>query len=379
MTGFTFLGLSNLNHLPKNISKKKIIMWIIFLELLIWFIFIKDMKVKGLIIYPICYMMLLLSSVTTLLDFYKNKRKSPTFAHYLLYASCFSKLLFGPALSYYEMEEEIKKRSINREQIINGCFQFLRGLFQNVLLIGMLSALKEELLAIPNSMLSAWILLITTMLQIVLFMMSYSNMSLGLSKMLGFHFKEETNYPLCLSKMKYFFASWHYSVASFWNKYLKDKFPFIVQMTFFMLLLSTCYGLNYVHALWFLFIGLGITIEELFLSKKKIDKKYLMIFHIILMVLSFTFLVDTNIIDTWKNLFVLPIWNTEIRYLLGAYSLVLIFSCCIVFKIGNKISHYLEKFTWYHIARMFFSLFGLWLTLMAFLSEISPFIWSFRI
>lgn len=379
ITGLTFFALSNLNHLPRNISKKKMVMWVIVFEVLIWFLFIRNIKIEQFIIYPICYMVILLSNIETLLDFYKNKRKSPNFFHYILYASCFSKLLFGPVLSYYEMEEEIRKRNISRDQITNGCFEFLRGLFENVLLMGMLSSLREELFIIPNSILASWILLITTMLQAILFMMSYSNMSSGLSKMLGFHFKEETNYPLCLPKMKYFFSSWHYSISNFWSQYLKTKFPFLIQMAFFMLLLATCYGLNYVHALWFLLIGLGIIVEEIFLSKKKLSKKTLMIIHIVWMTLSFTLFVGPNILETWKSLFTMPIWNKETGYLLSAYSFILLISFCIVFKMGKKLTNFLERFSWYQIIRLIFYLLCLWLTLIALISGIRSSIWIFRI
>lgn len=379
ITGLTYFGLVNLNHLPKNISKKKILIWIIFFEVFIWFLFIKDIKVGKLIIYPICYMIILLSNISTLLDFYKHKRKSPTFFHYILYVSCFSKLLFGPVLSYYDMEEEIKERKIKRDNIIDGCYLFLRGVFQNVLLIGMLSMLSEEILMIPASILSNWILLFVTMLQVALFMMSYSNMSLGLSKMLGFNFKEESNYPLCLSKMKYFFSYWHYSISNFWNEYLKIKFPFFIQMIFFMLLLAACYGLNYSIFLWFLFIGLGIIIEELYLSKKKISKKLLMIFHAGWLISSFSFLVQPNILKTWKELFSGIIWNEEIWYLLSAYGLVLLAAFCTVFKVGKKLADYLEKFSWYPIVRMIFYCLCLWFILMAFISGIHPFIWMFRV
>lgn len=379
ITILTYLGLSNLNRLPKNVSKKKITIWIICIEILIWFFFVKNIKVEKMIIYPICYMIILLSNIGTLMDFYKNKRKQPKFFNYMLYASCFSKLLFGPVLSYYDMEEEIKKRTINKESIINGCFLFLRGLFQNVLLMGMLSMLRIELFNIQTSILATWILIITTMLQVAVFMMSYSNMSLGLSKMLGFSFKEETKYPLYLSKMKYFFSSWHYSISNFWNQYLKIKLPFFIELSLFMLLLASCYGLNYSIFLWFLFIGLGIIIEEIYLSKKKISQRFLMVIHIIWLILSFIFLAQPNILKTWTNLFNGPIWTKEIWYLIKAYGIILFIACCIVFKIGKKLFCFLEKISWYPIIRIILYCLCLWLTLIAFISGIHPSIWMFGI
>lgn len=371
ITGLNYLGLSNLNHLPKNISKKKIIAWLICSEVLIWFLFIRNIKVEQFAIYPICYMIVLLSNIGTLLDFYKNKRKSPKFWNYMLYISCFSKLLFGPVISYYDMEQEIKKRNINRECIIDGCFQFLRGLFQNVLLLGMLSLLKEELFMIPSSVLATWTLIITTMLQVVLFMMSYSNMSAGLSKMLGFHLKEETNYPLCLIQMKCFFSTWHYSISNFWSQYLKTKFPLLIQMFFFMMLLSICYGFNYSILLWFLFIGVGIVIEECYLLKKKISKKCLMMIHIVWMILSFSLFVQPDVLDTWRHLFDRTIWNEQIWYLLSAYFFILFVSICIVFKFGKKLNQILKRIPWYSMIRMILYVICLWLTLIAFISGLN--------
>ena len=353
ITGITYFGLAKLNHLPKNISKKKVVMWTIFIEVLIWFIFIKDIKTNHLIIYPICYMIILLSNIGTLLDFYKNKKGKPSLFLYLLYVSCFSKLLFGPVLSYYEMEEELKKRTITREQ--------------------------TELLTIPNSFVTSLILLITTMLQVIIFMMSYSNMSIGLSKMLGFTFEEETSYPLCLSKMKYFFHAWHFSISKWWDENLKIKFSFLIQICLFMILLSTCYGLNYVVALWFLFIGLGILIEELFLSKKRPSKRILYIFHFIWMLLSFTLLVRPNTMETLTGFIKVPFWNAEIKSVLSSYSFILMISLLVSLKVIKIITKKIKESAWYHIGRMMIYAFLMWITLIALVSGIDASIWMFRV
>ena len=375
ITGITYFSLSRLNKLPKNLSKKKITMWIIFIEILIWFLFIKDIKINNLIIYPICYIVVLLSNIGTLLDFLENKKKKPNLFYYLLYISCFSKLLFGPVLSYYEMEEGLKKRTITKEQIVEGGFLFLKGLFLNVLMLGMLSALQNQLLIIPTSIVSSLTVLITTMLQVVMFMMSYSNMSIGLSKMLGFSFEAETDYPLCLSKMNYFFHSWHFSISKWWDKYLKIKCTLPVQIVLFMLGLSITYGLNYMIALWFLFIGVGVLIEELVLSKRKLSKKVLYIVHFIWMVLSFALLVRPNIL----KFIAVPFWNTEIKCLLTSYSLILLLSFIISLKIINKLTEKVKKSSWYHIGRMAIYVILLWITVIALISGIDSSVWMIRI
>lgn len=379
ITGITYFGLAKLNHLPKNISKKKMVMWIIFIEVLIWFIFIKGIKMNHLIIYPICYMTILLSNIGTLLDFSKNKKGKPNLFLYLLYVSCFSKLLFGPVLSYYEMEEELKKRTITREHIVEGCYLFLKGIFLNVLLVGMLSTLQTELLTIPISFVTSLVLLITAMLQVIIFMMSYSNMSIGLSKMLGFTFEEETSYPLCLSKMKYFFHAWHFSISKWWDEHLKIKFSFPIQICLFMILLSTCYGLNYVVALWFLFIGLGILIEELFLSKKRFSKRTLYIFHFIWMLLSFTLLVRPNIMETLRGFIEVPFWNAEIESVLSSYSFILMISLLVSLKVIKIITKKVKESAWYRIGRMMIYAFLMWITLVALVSGIDASIWMLRV
>lgn len=379
-TGFTYLVLTKLNQLPKKISKKKIIIWTVFIELVMFVLFVKDMKQIHLI-FPVCYMIVLLSNIKTMFDFYQNKRKTPKLFEYILYASCFSKLLLGPVLSYYEMEQEIKCRKIKKENITDGCFLFLKGLFENVLFVGMLAKMNQELLS-NGTILSTWILLITTLLQITFVMMSYSNMSFGLNQMLGFSFPVETSYPLCLSNLKYFFTSWHASIAHWWDQIFStfmNKIPFFIQLMLYLFLFSTCYGFNYQFTLWFLSIGCFMLIGSATFYKNKNQSKWNYVINFLFLTISSIFLVRPDFFKTMKDLFTLPFWNGETKYLLSAYGILFIIALLIQSKLIQKLTCKLENKIWYLFFRMFGYLILLWFTIIALISGMDSSIWFFRI
>lgn len=382
----TYCFMRILKHLPKNLSKKKMMIWFTCFEILIWYLFIRNFRTANGMIYPICYSIMLLQNLVSLFDFYYNQKRIPSLFHYITYTSCFSKLVFGPIISYFEMEQELKKREISKAMIIDGSFLFLKGVFQNVLLVNGLSLLRENLLSISSSILSNWFILFITMLQIILWFMSYSNMSIGLSKMLGFSWKLDFEYPLCLKRMNHFFENWHVSILNCWNHYiLKLKYPFFMKIILLLFFLSITYGIGWNLLLFFWMIGFWIVIEEYVLKKVKWSDFIRYVIHFIWMLLSFICLVRPSISgigETIIGLFDilnLPFFTVEMGYYFYSYFIIVLISIVACIPFLKPIWSKIEKKVWYHIGRNLLYMLLIGITLVLLISNTHSSIWGFRI
>ena len=58
------------------------------------------------------------------------------------------------------------------------------------------------------------------MLQIYLDFSAYSDMAIGMGLMIGFHYKENFNYPYLSSTVSEFWRRWHISLGSFFRDYV---------------------------------------------------------------------------------------------------------------------------------------------------------------
>lgn len=382
----TYCFMRILKHLPRNLSKKKMMIWFTCFEILIWYLFIRNFRTTNGIIYPICYSIMLFQNLISLFDFYCNQKKIPSLFHYVTYISCFSKLLFGPVISYFEVEQELKKREISKTIIIDGSFLFLKGVFQNVLLVNGLSLLRDKLLFISSSILSNWFIVFITMLQIILWFMSYSNMSIGLSKMLGFSWELDFKYPLCLKKMNHFFENWHVSIFNCWNRYLsKLKCPFFIKIVVLMFLFSITYGITWNLLLFFWMIGFLIMIERYMLKKIKISYFIRYVIHFMWMFLSCICLVRPGldgIGETITGLFDilnLPLWTLEMEYYMRSYLVIVLISVVVCVPFLNPLWRKFEKNAWYHIGRNLLYMLLIGFTLVLLISNDYSFIWVFQI
>ena len=296
----TYFGMFLISNLPKKISKKKISYWVIGILIFIWFLFIREVKTSYGISYPICYGIILLQNIVSLREFTKQNKKLPIIL-----------------------------------VITEGFFNFLRGVFEQVLLVGSLSVLREALLISPISILSSWLLLLTTMLIIILFFISYSHMTIGLSLMLGFTFSKEFDYPFSFYQLKDLFNYFQISIKKIYiNMVSKLRLPYVVKSILLLFLISLTYGINVNILLWILGIGIGIVLEKIFIKKSYF-------FGHLWFFLSFVFLVRPSMEGI----------RLETGYYFRSYFIILLVSIFISLGVIKWIVNKIEKKSLFHLLR----------------------------
>lgn len=138
-------------------------------------------------------------AMSYVIDVYrKDGRIQKNIFNLLLYISMFPQLVAGPIVRYETVDDQITKREYSFDKFNLGLERLIKGLFKKVIIsntVGELATIIYELSPMEMSITTAWIGAIAYTLQIYFDFSGYSDMAIGLGKMLGFDFLENFNYP----------------------------------------------------------------------------------------------------------------------------------------------------------------------------------------
>lgn len=157
-------------------------------------------------------------------DVYTKKTAPGDFFHVLLYTVTFHQVAQGPITRYAEMAEEMNHRSADAEDLAEGLWRFTVGLAKKTVLADHLGTLAETFLPLAGNTTftvgGAYLGALCYMLQLYLDFSAYSDMALGLGRMIGFHYPENFNYPYIAVSVRDFWRRWHISLSRFFRDYV---------------------------------------------------------------------------------------------------------------------------------------------------------------
>ncbi len=237
--------------------------------------------------------------ISYVVDVYLNKVKvQKSIIDFGAYVTMFPQLVAGPIVKYNDIFIQLKSRKENINQFSEGIDRFIIGLGKKVLIANNLAMLWTSVKAIEVlniSVISAWIGIIAFTLQIYFDFSGYSDMAIGLGKMLGFEFIENFNYPYISKSVTEFWRRWHISLGSWFREYLYiplggNRVSFKKQIrNLFVVWFATglWHGASWNFIFWGLYFGFIIFIEKTLLGKllqrlpKFISNLYTMIIVIV--------------------------------------------------------------------------------------------------
>ena len=167
-----------------------------------------------------------------LVDVYRGRvapqRSFPTL---LLYVSMYFQCIAGPIVRYEHVERELTHRRVLLSDLTAGIRRFSVGLGKKALLANPCGGFADSFLAAAGSgdlyatlitrpALSVWMGMLAYTLQIYLDFSAYSDMAIGMGQMIGFHYRENFNYPYLARSITDFWRRWHISLSSFFRDYL---------------------------------------------------------------------------------------------------------------------------------------------------------------
>lgn len=137
------------------------------------------------------------------------------------YVAMFPQLIAGPIVRYVEVAPQLDSREVSREDLCLGARRFLIGLGKKVLLANQFGQLTANFRGCGEpSTLFYWMYAIGFTLQIYFDFSGYSDMAIGLGRVLGFRFPENFHHPYLSKSVTEFWRRWHISLGSWFRDYV---------------------------------------------------------------------------------------------------------------------------------------------------------------
>ena len=187
------------------------------------------------------------------------------------YVALFPQLIAGPIVRYVDVARELESRKTTFEDAAYGARRFLIGLSKKIILANQLGQLTELFRASgEKSVLFHWMYAVAFMLHIYFDFSGYSDMAIGLGRILGFHFIENFNYPYLSKSVTEFWRRWHMSLGSWFRDYVYipmggnrvSRGRWVFNILTVWMLTGLWHGASWNFVLWGLFFAVLLLLEK---------------------------------------------------------------------------------------------------------------------
>ena len=196
----------------------------------------------------------------------------------MVYLCAFPQLIAGPVVRYKTVEEELTGREVTRDDVYAGLRRFVAGLGKKVLIANVAAAAADGIFGYEASScgaIAAWVGALAYTVQIYFDFSGYSDMAIGMGRMMGFHYLENFNDPYTATSVTDFWRRWHISMSSFFRDYVyiplggnrvsKPRWVFNIAVVW--MLTGLWHGAAWTFVLWGVYYGVLLILEKLLWGK----------------------------------------------------------------------------------------------------------------
>ena len=255
------------------------------------------------------------------------------------YVSMFPQLIAGPIVRYTDVERELETRTHSVSLAYEGVRRFLIGLSKKILLANLFAELCDAFRASDEkSVLFYWLYAVGFTMLIYFDFSGYSDMAIGLGKIMGFRFPENFNYPYLSGSVTEFWRRWHMTLGTWFRDYVYiplggNRVPFgrwIFNIAVVWFLTGLWHGAAWNFVLWGLMFAVLLGLEKLFL-KKWLEKLPAALTHLLVMVviiISFVLFNASSLAEAGSDIAGMfgfggvPVVTAETLYYLRSYAVI---------------------------------------------------------
>ena len=305
--------------------------------------------------------------ISYLFDVYREKcEPEENFIDFAVYVLMYPQMIVGPIIRYVDIRDDLKnpERGGKPDCFFQGTRLFVCGLAKKVILADTLGKLWEALagtegigLAQASSGL-VWLAVLAYSLQLYLDFSGYSEMSNGLSCMMGFSCKQNFNYPYLAGSVTEFWRRWHITLSEWFRDYVyiplggnrKGAARQILNMLVVWLLTGIWHGHTANFLVWGLYYFIFLVLEKYLLQKGL--KKHPLLGHIYTLLVAVTgwgiFAADGAQVTFWALLHKMFCFSGGVSalYFLRSYGVTLLLSMAVSGGCYRKVQHRLERNRW---------------------------------
>lgn len=226
------------------------------------------------IVLPIGISFYTFQTLSYTIDVYRSHVKATrNFIDFVAYVTIFPQLIAGPIVRYVDIEHQLRNKAISVSNFALGVERFVIGFAKKMLIANSCAEVADSIFATPVPELStgwSWIGIAMYSFQIYFDFSGYSDMAIGLGKMLGFHFLENFNYPYISKNIREFWRRWHISLSTWFRDYVyiplggnqgKTSRVYLNLLIVFFVT-GLWHGASWNFIIWGLFHGFFIVIER---------------------------------------------------------------------------------------------------------------------
>ncbi len=207
------------------------------------------------------------------IDMHRGREEMGTGMEACLYVALFPQLVAGPIVRWGQVRRAMRERSITLEGVGEGFCRFIPGLAKKVLLADTLGKIADAAFSCPDGNRSALFALlggVAFCLQLYLDFSGYSDMAIGLGRMLGFDFPENFDHPYRSLSITEFWRRWHITLSAWFRDYVyiplggsrKGRGRTLLNLGLVFLLTGLWHGAGWTFILWGLWNGLWAVLER---------------------------------------------------------------------------------------------------------------------
>lgn len=218
-------------------------------------------------------------SMSYTIDLYRrNIKVQKNFIDFAAFVTMFPQIVAGPIVRYEDVSAQLACRRIDLRSMSDGITRFVCGMCKKVLIANSIGALwtdvkAQDYASMPAA--TAWLGIAAFTLQIYFDFSGYSDMAIGLGKMLGFDFPENFRYPYNSKSIAEFWRRWHITLGDWFKSYVyfplggsRGSTAATIRNTLIVWLLTGLWhGASWNFILWGLYYGVLIILEKFVFSR----------------------------------------------------------------------------------------------------------------
>lgn len=233
-------------------------------------------------------------SMSYTIDLYRrNIKVQKNFIDFAAFVTMFPQIVAGPIIRYEDVSAQLACRRIDLSSMSDGITRFVCGMCKKVLIANSIGALwtdvkAQDYASMPAA--TAWLGIAAFTLQIYFDFSGYSDMAIGLGKMLGFDFPENFRYPYNSKSIAEFWRRWHITLGDWFKSYVyfplggsRGSTAATIRNTLIVWLLTGLWhGASWNFILWGLYYGVLIILEK-FVFRRLLERTPSALRHILTM------------------------------------------------------------------------------------------------
>ena len=220
-----------------------------------------------------------LQALSYVVDVYRREVEPQRNVFYLgMYIACFPQLIAGPIVRYQTIQDQVLNRRETLADFSSGLRLFIVGLGKKVLLANTVAILATQMLEMGGAQIGAvgaWGGLIAYTFQIFFDFSGYSDMAIGLGRMMGFKYLRNFNYPYISRSITEFWRRWHISLSTFFRDYIYiplggsrcSRGRWVFNIVVVWAVTGLWHGAAWNYVLWGVYYGALLVFEKLWLGR----------------------------------------------------------------------------------------------------------------